>query len=256
MSRRMRPQSNTYRFFVPAETISGERVTIDDGDLVHQIGAVLRLGPGDTIVLLDDGGWEYLVEIEQIDRKRGVSGRVRERLAAPLAPPPPITVYLPLIRAERFEWALQKLTELGVAAIVPTHYAHSIVEPGPSEKKRDRWRKIVREAAEQSRRGRLPLLGATMAASEALSRTTPGLAYLLWEATGVQTLRRSLSTDCPARETPIALLSGPEGGLSDDELAGARGRGVRLVSLGPQTLRAETAPVAAMAMLQYALMDD
>lgn len=249
--------SNTYRFFVDPGAIQGDRFQLSDPELAHQIAGVLRLGRGDRVTLLDGAGEQCVVLLEQVDRRGALSGTVERREPAEGAEPrAQLTLYLPLIRPERLEWALQKGTELGVAAFVPTVCAHSVVEG--AARKLDRWRKILREAAEQSRRARVPRLEPPVPFGDACARSgAPAL--LLWEGHGAAGLRQVLrSLPAPASAAPqasIAILSGPEGGLAEDERRAAAEHGIISVSLGPRTLRAETAPIVAAAAILYELGD-
>ncbi len=241
--------SNTYRFFVPPATIQGDLIVSADAELSRQLATVLRLRPGDQIVLLDGTGQQYTVALAQMD-KRGFSGSVLERVQLPPEPAPHITIYAPIIRAERFEWLLQKATELGAAAIVPLVSERTVAgDTDTGQRKHERWLRIVREAAEQSRRAVLPVLAATQPFAIACRAAEEAeLALLLWEWGDAPPMRAVVRQHTPAR---VALLSGPEGGLTDAERATAADRGIHAVSLGPRTLRAETAPLAALAALRY-----
>lgn len=287
MSRRQRPgrrqlaRNNTYRFFVHPDAVRGRDVLIDDDDLAHQISHVLRLAPGDQVLLLDNSGWQYTVSLSGVDRQH-VMGTVERKELASGEPRTKITLYTALMRAERFEWVLQKGTELGVAAFVPVIGERSTLADADelSERKMERWGRIVREAAEQSRRGKLPRLTPVLfwgAACEQASRRGPAL--LLWEGEGAAPLRAALrglagaqDQDAPpatrdgdamasARlalpQTPlsVAVFSGPEGGLTRGELETARDHGITPVTLGPRILRAETAPLVAATALLYELGD-
>lgn len=256
MTRRLRNtvRSNTYRFFVDPSVFDGDNVRVCDPELGHQLAHVLRLRRGDRVVLLDGEGWQYTVVLETVDRRGIVSGAIETRSAAEGEPRLNLTVYLPLIRVERFEWALQKGVELGALAFVPTIYTRCI-DAAPDEHRLNRWRRIIREAAEQSRRGRLPRLASPLLFDEACrlhTRHTPAL--LLWEGANALPLAEALHTlrHNGAPET-LGLFSGPEGGLTESERQCAERHGIMIVSLGPRTLRAETAPVAATAIIMYEL---
>ncbi|NJN19025.1 MAG: 16S rRNA (uracil(1498)-N(3))-methyltransferase [Oscillochloris sp.] len=242
--------ANTYRFFVDPELLSTDTVRISDNDLIHQLGRVLRLGAGDRILLLDGRGIACTVEIEQIGRQ-DMQGRVLERRQAGGEPPFPIALYLALLRPERFEWAIQKAVELGATAIVPVQCERSLNADRADAKKLQRWRRIMREAAEQSCRGRLPELHAPIDFASACEHAQQAaLPLLLWEGQAVPlaTVLRD-----PGRAPPetCAVISGPEGGISPPELTAAEARGIIPVSLGSRILRAETAPLAAFAALLY-----
>ncbi len=150
--------SNTYRFFVAPTAIQGEQVDIDDPGLAHQMAHVLRLQVGDRVTLLDNNGWEYTVALTSLSRQR-VVGHIEEQCQARGEPRLDIRLYVALLKGERFEWLLQKGTELGVSSFVPLVCERSVVdEAAVRGTKLERWERIIREAAEQSRRGRLPQL--------------------------------------------------------------------------------------------------
>jgi 16S rRNA (uracil1498-N3)-methyltransferase len=278
--RRQTAQSNTYRFFVDAGALHGRQVLIEDTELVHQLGTVLRLRVGEQVLLLDNSGWQYVVALDSIERDR-ISGTVERKQLAGGEPRTKLTLYVALLRAERFEWILQKGTELGVSAFVPLICERSTVADADElgERKLERWRRIVREAAEQSRRGKLPRLAPPLffpaACDQAVRR---GQALLLWEGAGAPSLRQVLRGKIedgrakivdgkaeppapilhpPSSTTPfsIALFSGPEGGFAAGEFETALRYGMIAVTLGPRTLRAETAPLVAAAAILYGMGD-
>jgi 16S rRNA (uracil1498-N3)-methyltransferase len=289
-ARRQTAQSNTYRFFVEAGAFSGRQIVIEDAELIHQLGTVLRLRAGERVLLLDNSGWQYVVVLDSIERNR-ISGTVERKQLAGGEPRTKLTLYVALLRAERFEWILQKGTELGVSAFVPLICERSTVADADelSERKQERWRRIVREAAEQSRRGKLPRLATPLflpAACDQAARR--GQALLLWEGSGVPSLRRVLRgpsmpagssepqtgdgqpgsaqpaavspapilhPSSPAAPFSVALFSGPEGGFTAGEFETALRYGMIAVTLGPRTLRAETAPLVAATAILYEMGD-
>ncbi|MBX0326501.1 16S rRNA (uracil(1498)-N(3))-methyltransferase [Oscillochloris sp. ZM17-4] len=239
---------NTYRFFVPPASFSGDTVRLGDADLARQLARVLRLGPGDRVLLLDGLGDAYEVELTDLGRDL-VAGRVlgRERAAEPAID---LTLYLAMIRPERFEWALQKGTELGARRFVPVQFARSLTADRADGRKAERWRRIIREAAEQSCRGRIPELAEPLSFSAACTAAaTTNLPLILWEGQAPP-LRDLLRRPGPPPDS-VAILSGPEGGVAPEELTAASERGIMPASLGSQILRAETAPIAAAAALCY-----
>ncbi|NNJ12236.1 16S rRNA (uracil(1498)-N(3))-methyltransferase [Chloroflexales bacterium ZM16-3] len=241
---------NTYRFFIPPESFRGDAVRVVDADMARQLSRVLRLGPGDRVLLLDGLGDVCEVEIAELSRDL-VAGRVLRRDLAG-EPALTLTIYLAMIRPERFEWVLQKGTELGVRRFVPVQFARSQAADRADGRKAERWRKIIREAAEQSCRGRLPELGDPISFADACAAAlSANIAMILWEGTAPP-LRDLLRRPGPPPDS-IAILSGPEGGITDDELTAAREHGIMPVSLGSRILRAETAPIAAAAAISYEL---
>ena len=233
------------RFFVdPTLPLEAETELTLPAGLAHQVGHVLRLRPGARIILLDNSGWESEVELTAFDRS-AIQGRVRVRRPAPEATGPAVTLYACLLKGEKFEWVLQKATELGVAAVVPVISERTVA----GGTKPDRWERIVREAAEQSHRTRLPLLHVPQSwASAVAGAATHELALVPWEeADSTIPLTPVLAQ---ARHAPrVAVLIGPEGGLTAAEVTEAAAAGVQPVSLGTRILRAETAALAALALL-------
>jgi 16S rRNA (uracil1498-N3)-methyltransferase len=232
------------RFFVDEVRLGRAGLSGEDARHLRQ---VLRAEPGQVYELSDNRS-VYLAEIETV-RKDQVSFRVLEKLAAE-EPPLRLTLFLALIRFERFEWALEKATELGVEALVPVRTARS--EKGLERavlKRLERWRRIVRESSQQSRRARLPEIGAPASLDQAL-QTACGQRYFLDEDGGVPLL--SALPRERARGDQVCLLIGPEGGWTDDERQHAAQAGWSSVSLGPSILRAETAALAAVSVLASA----
>lgn len=241
---------NTLRFFVAPEALAGDEVSIADQGLAHQIGRVLRLGPGARVLLLDGQGAACEVELTAVTRD-GIRGLVRARAAAAGEPPLHLSVFIALIRPERFEWALQKCVELGAARLVPVICARALPGDRTDERKLERWRRIVREAAEQSCRGVLPEVNAPLSFADAcVQAAVAALPLILWEREAPPL--RELLRRGPAPAS-LSLISGPEGGISESELTAASDHGIMPVSLGPRLLRAETAPVAAAAAIMYEL---
>jgi 16S rRNA (uracil1498-N3)-methyltransferase len=233
------------RFFV--ERIHDDRAELTGDDARH-LARVLRAEVGQQYEVSDNQR-AFLAEIAQIG-----SQRVTFRIVEPIAPEPPspeITIFAALIKFDRFEWLVEKATELGVARIVPVDADRT--EEGlarAAAKRVDRWRKIARESSQQARRIRIPEIAAPATFDAAASDSTPAR-FFLEEQPGADPLLRAL----PAVRTPadaIAILTGPEGGWTDRERALAVRSGWKPVSLGRQILRAETAAIAALAILGHA----
>ncbi len=229
------------RFFVDA--VQSGRAVITGPD-AHHLTRVLRVEPGQQFEISDNNN-VYLAEVESA-RKDLVSFAVLEKVAA-AEPVLRATILASLIRFERFEWILEKATELGVARVVPVRAERS--EKGLEQaaaKRLPRWNRIAREASEQSRRARLPEIGAPIALAAALDIEST-YRYALEEAEAPPIL-----SVLPARREPgdsVALLAGPEGGWTDHEREQISGAGWLPVSLGPEILRAETAAIAALAIV-------
>ncbi len=248
MARRHTIGSNTYRFFVDPSVFRGEQVQIEDADLIRQMGSVLRLGAGDQVVLLDGLGNQYIATLASLGKGR-ITGHIEQHEAGGGEPNLQLTLYVGLMRAERFEWLLQKGTELGVAVFAPIICERSIADGEIGAAKLLRWQRIVREAAEQSRRSRLPQVLRPQPFHMACAQMQHP-ALLLWEGQGAPPLRTILReyTEYP---TALGIVSGPEGGLSETERNLAHSHGIQEVTLGPRTLRAETAPLVAATAVLY-----
>jgi 16S rRNA (uracil1498-N3)-methyltransferase len=256
----------TQRFFVRPEWIQEGSVQIS-GPLSHQISSVLRMRPGDAVIVLDNSGWEYEVELKQIDKER-VIGQVAQKRLAIGEPRTKVRLYQGVMRSKRFEWVLQKGTELGIVEFVPVICDRCLMSSldDISEARMTRWQRIILEAAEQSGRGRLPRLHSPILFPQACERTRQeGLALTLWEGEETTSLKRALqSGDAMASGRPgarsrrpfsISLHVGPEGGLTPDEVQMARRYGAIPVTLGPRVLRAETAGIVAVSALLYEFGD-
>lgn len=251
------PDSNTYRFFVAPTALDGTTFDYADSGFAHQIGTVLRLTAGSHITVLDNSGREYRVVLQAVERGR-VRGEVEAHQPAGGEPRLQLTLCIAVLKGERFEWVLQKGTELGVGEFVPMSCERSVVDirAENSRAKIERWERIIREAAEQSRRGRLPTLQPVQPFADVCEQIAQhAQPLLLWENQGIPGLhdliRPSNSTSSADQAPNLAIFSGPEGGWTDDEIATALRYNVTLVSLGSRILRAETAPIAAAAALFY-----
>lgn len=240
------------RFFVPKSSFEGQRVRVSP-EQAHQICHVLRLKAGDAIVVLDNAGTEYDVTLTTVTLPETVGMVVRERPARG-EPAVQITVFQSLLAREKFELVLQKGTEVGVMRFVPVLTQRSIVRAKRIEdKKLARWETILTEAAEQAHRGRIPQLSRPVQFDRMVEDLARFDRRLIAVASGEAiSLKQALGS---RRQTPpsIALLIGPEGGFTDEEVKSARENGAVRVSLGPRVLRTETAAVVASALILHEL---
>jgi 16S rRNA (uracil1498-N3)-methyltransferase len=250
-----------HRFFVPPGSIQGSSVTLS-GAQARQVARVLRMRPGEQLIVLDDSGSELEVQLVAVEPEL-VRGEVVASRPSTGEPRTRITLCQAVLKGDHFELVLQKGTELGVVEFVPMLTERTIVRDRQAVlKKRPRWEAIIQEAAEQSRRGRRPALRPPLSLAEAcleVSRTQ-GVKVIPWEDEAQFSLRQVLQAELPdalrvGAGPAVSLFIGPEGGLTRDEISLARAHGLVPVSLGPRILRAETAGLVAAAAILYELGD-
>lgn len=222
-----------------------------EGDAAHHLGRVLRAQTG-QLYELSDGERVWLGRIESVGRDR-VQFALVEELAA-VQPGVDVMLLLAVVKFDAFEWAIEKATELGVSTIVPLAAQRSEKALlAAAAKRAERWKKILLEASQQSRRVRVPVLGELVRSESAFASCKDGLRVMLSERATASPLRKVLES---RRDTKAILAIGPEGGWTDEEFKAAQGCGYQEASLGPLILRTETAVVTALASLHYALDDE
>ena len=237
-------------------------------DLAHQIRDVLHLAIGEQLLLLDNTGDEILAAVTE-SNKSAVRVQLLDRRTGKSESPIRIILCQGLLKSARFEWILEKGTELGVSVFSPIHFRRSMAgleDTGPN--KIHRWQRIIQEAAEQCGRSRLPQLLPIRPLVHALNEIPPGaLALIPWEEEHNHSLHQALNTfrqtsqsqstqslaQSPTTPVTVILFIGPEGGLTSEEIALAQRHAVQPVTLGPRILRAETAALAAIANVMYEL---
>lgn len=236
----------------PPELVPGERSV--RGDDYHYLFHVRRLRPGDRLVLFDGEGCEAEATVRAISTRSATLEVGARALVAP-AGARRLTVILSLIKGERMDWSLTKLVELGVGRIIPLLAERSVVrlEGERAERRRERFRSQVRAAVQQCRALQVPVVDSICSLDQALALTADTeLKLVFWEEAKAVPLRSALPDPPPAA---VAMLVGPEGGLSAAEIDTAVAAGFKPVGLGPRILRADTAAVAGAAILGYALGD-
>jgi len=222
-----------------------------EGEAAHHLGRVLRAQTG-QLYELSDGERVWLGRIESVGRDR-VQFALVEELPA-VQPSVDVTLLLAVVKFDAFEWALEKATELGVSTIVPLAAARS--EKGllaAATKRAERWKKILVEASQQSRRVRVPVLSEVAEPESGFSSGGESLQVMLSERANALPLRTILNGQRVAKST---LAIGPEGGWTDVEVESAKSSGFQEASLGHLILRTETAVIAALASMNYALGSD
>ena len=241
------------RFFIQPELLREGAVTLG-GELFRHIATVLRLNSGDTVLLADGRGCEASATIVTL-AKDSVCLEVAAPTKVDTASSMRITLYQGYPKGEKLDDILQKSTELGITCIVPFVAERSVGRPGAEkiDKKLQRWEKIVREAARQSERSSIPEVRYAESLRGAVRSEESSLKLLLWEKEEQLGLRAVLAD--AGRPASVAVIVGPEGGLTGAEAAIAVAAGFVPVTLGSRILRTETAGPAIVAILQYAWGD-
>ncbi|MCL1961443.1 MAG: 16S rRNA (uracil(1498)-N(3))-methyltransferase [Desulfovibrionaceae bacterium] len=226
----------------------GARLLLPPGAARH--AQVLRLQPGHAVTLFDGTGGQWLAHVTRMGRSEV---EVLVQAHAPIEREAARAVHLAvgLMAADRMDWLVEKATELGAASLRPLLAERSSLRLGDerAEKKRAHWQAVAIAACEQSGRNRLPDVHPQLSIQAHLRQPAPApqIGWLLSLDGSATPLRQALAALAPGQ--PVTLLSGPEGGLSAAEEAAARAAGYRPIHLGPRVLRAETAPLAALAAL-------
>ncbi len=236
------------RFFVDRplpHTPTGRDFELPEAAARH-VALALRMRPGDALALFDGTGGEFAATITRID-KRGVAASIDRFDPVERESPHRVTLVQAVIANDPMDWAVRKAVELGVAAVQPVLAARSqgSARGEKSERRLAHWRGIAIAACEQCGRNRVPDVLPVVTLADWLDGPGAAAGRVLVLAPGAS---RSLADACAAA-LPAAVIVGPEGGFTDDELALAARHGVDRVGLGPRVLRAETAAVAALAIV-------
>jgi 16S rRNA (uracil1498-N3)-methyltransferase len=238
------------RFHCPAPLQAGLTLDLPAGTARHV--QVLRLQPGARITLFNGEGGEWEATITHMGRS-DVGVRVDTHAALEREATRAVTLAVGMPANERMDWLAEKATELGVHRIQPLHTAHSVLRLSGerAQKKQAHWQSVAVAACEQCGRNRVPAVAPVADLAPWLKQASgdagqPLLRCVLSLAPGTQPLADVLAG--ATLRTPVVFLSGPEGGLSPSEDAAARAAGFVPVTLGPRTLRAETAALAALVL--------
>lgn len=211
----------------------------------HYLGKVLRMQAGRELVLFNGEGGEFAAQITEV-HKKSVIVQVGDFTADNRESPLQLELAIGVSRGERMDWVLQKATELGVTKITPLMTERIEVKLGGerADKKVDHWQQILVSTCEQCQRNLLPVLNEPMKLEDWLAQCDAQLKFVLHH-------RDSKGLPQEQKPTSVALLIGPEGGLSEEEIELARAQGFAPLTLGPRVLRTETAPLAAISLAQY-----
>jgi 16S rRNA (uracil1498-N3)-methyltransferase len=242
-------------FSIEPLTETGAVIRLDPGES-HHGRHVLRFGAGDRVVVFDGAGRQFAATVERFENKRLVVALAEPVRAAPEAPVP-IALYLSLVKGETFDNVLQRAVELGAAKIVPFIAARSVPTVGRGaalERKIKRWQQILLSAAKQCGRACLTAITPPVPFADAVRQADErAVRFCCVPDPAAPEMSKMLIVLKPSLAQSLALMIGPEGGLTPDEIAAARQSDWHLVSLGPRTLRVETAATAALTLILAAL---
>ncbi len=232
------------RVYVPELIQAGSELQLPDAAVRHVIRA-LRLQPGAELTLFDGRGGEYVARLMRTERNQAWV-RVETHRQREAESPLEVTLVQGISRGERMDYAIQKAVELGVCAIAPVFTERSVVQlkGERADKRQSHWQGIAQSACEQCGRNRVPTLHAPIALNQWLQQWQGELGLTL------SPVAQPALADLPFPKQPLAVLIGPEGGLTDAEVQFAQQRGFQAVRLGPRVLRTETAAVAVLAAIQ------
>jgi len=238
-----------HRIFLLKSSLSDRPVVIED-EKAHYLASVLRCKPGDRIIVTDENGGSYAARVLSASKKKitiEIAGDYKMNTESSLD----IILAQGLLKGEKMDFVIQKATELGVAAIIPVVTERSQLR---ETRKLPRWKKIAEEASRQSGRTRVPEIFGTYSFEDVFSASTltSGKGIIFWEQGGE---KLSAVIDRLSRRDRICLLIGPEGGFSEKEALLASEKGFMTATLGSRILRAETASITAVSVIQYALGD-
>ncbi|MGQ0694744.1 MAG: RsmE family RNA methyltransferase [Nitrospiraceae bacterium] len=240
-------------FFLPSDCITPPTVSVT-GELLRHLRNSLRIEVGETILVTDGEDRRYRTVITAIT-KQSMTGRVIEIIPRPPRRSPSLILGQSLVKGEKMDWLIQKTTELGVQTIIPIQSRQSIVhlKADRVEAQTARWQRIAREAAQQSEQWRVPTIARPRSLVSCVTLPPArSLSLILTERRDrIGTLSSIKLPTLP--EESILVLVGPEGGWTEEEVVSAEGAGAIPTTLGPKILRAETAAILAIGILQYRL---
>ncbi len=248
------------RIFLPPEQLTSDEIVIDGSNARH-LALVMRVKAGDSFEVLDGEGYTYQCTVKKTHKKEIIAQVIEKKLFS-VESPVVITLAQGMARGEKMDLIIQKSIELGVHRIIPVVTERSQLR---NTHKLERWRKIAISASQQSGRSRIPEILEPIPLTELCNSVNPPsspfaedgkgemLPLILSESCREQHLKHILQTDTDIKQ--ITLLIGPEGGFSQKEINNAVDKGFSEVSLGPRILRTETAPIAAISIIQYELGD-
>lgn len=243
-----------HRFLIEPGWRAGDEIQIRGEELKH-LSQVLRVRVGDHIAVIDGSGEEHVAELLSSDRLVAVAHRISTSVPD-VEPKNEITLLQGIPKSDKMDYIVQKAVELGVARIVPVRSEHVVSrESGDMAGKTERWNRIAREAVKQCKRTRIPEVMGPVSLQSAVQAHHGDLGILLYENERKKDLKALLKWYTMSQHHRLSILVGPEGGISPAEAEYLAMCGFVSVTLGNRILRAETASLAALAIIMHALGD-
>lgn len=238
------------RFFIKGSVPTAEDVAVPlEADELHHLTEVLRVRPGERVVLVEPDGGAYLVEVAAASG-RGLFVRRLETLERPWNPH--VTLILGVAKGGKVDEAVQGAVEVGVEAVQPVSFARDVVKLDPRKRaqKTERWRRVAAAAAKQAQRTQVPDVREPLSFDALVPALGEfDLVLVAWEEACDATVRQAILSSAIRADSSVAVVVGSEGGLTGAEVARMRNAGARVVTLGPTILRAETAGIVAPALV-------
>ncbi len=250
----MNSPDSARRLFVSDVSDQGTDVVLR-GPSKRYVRDVLRMGRGDSLVLFDGSGMEYLSTIIEATT-RNVTVRIQDKRPGTCESPLRVLIGIGLLKANKMDLVIQKASELGVQEIIPVAVRRAVpsLASDRAEQRRERWLKIAREASRQCGRTTVPEVRPVLPFEALLERGREADLSLLFTTAATRPLG-ALEQERAALPGQVMVLVGPEGGFTPEEEQAAQERGFLRVGLGPRILRAETAAITAMGLVQYTFGD-
>ncbi len=243
-----------YHFFVKQEQITDEGSIAVVGTDVNHIRNVLRMKPGEQILISDGASREYLCELQELGQDT-VTARIISKYQEGTELPSKLYLFQGLPKGDKMDLIIQKAVELGVYQVIPVETRRTVVklDPRKAETRVRRWNAIAESAAKQSGRAVIPEVSSVMSWKEALERAgNLDIKLIPYEKAGdMAVTRQAVEQVRPGMS--VGILIGPEGGFEEEEVREAEAAGFLPVSLGRRILRTETAGIAFLSMLMYHL---
>ena len=240
-----------HRFFAPSWDAGDDLVTLPREEAEH-LTRVLRIGVGDTVAVFDGRGQEFLARVASALR-RDVRLQLVSRVEPAAEPGVALTLVQAALKGDKMDDVIRDAVMLGVAAIQPivTKRSETTVATLMTGGRVDRWRRVALASVKQSRRAVVPDIRVPLTLDTFLDEPPAALRLMLVEPDAAASGEPLSAIQGQAAPSDASVLIGPEGGWTDEETSAARARGVRLVTLGRRTLRADAVPVAAISVLQF-----